>query len=341
MSNINIFLFLLFFEDLELQRLSKDIVPQRKPNPCLRLKWGARLYRGVEVRKLDPLLHPRYYQRAYKSTLRSVHNGASVVSGIHRYEGRYNATASTAPRSRLPLCLSLSRSNYFELKKTKRAPPSNHHFPSPDPPFSLLLSRVFSDRRRPLRNPSRILDLESNRSLLLQPGTIWGAHGLLSAPADLRSMRFWFRRFRSQVRWYVMLMMVDSGLAVEPGTATDLTPKKERAGNGDYANGGWKSEDGSLTCGYSSFRGKRVSMEDYYDLKSAKIDGQTIYLFGIFDGETYRRTDSDFLAAESNTSRDDGSTASTAVLIGKHLYVANVGDSRAVISKTGKGDFFS
>lgn len=38
-----------------------------------------------------------------------------------------------------------------------------------------------------------------------------------------------------------------------------------------------------------------------------------------------------------DTFRDDGSTASTAVLVGNHLYVANVGDSRTVISKAGKG----
>ncbi|WOL20483.1 putative protein phosphatase 2C 52 [Canna indica] len=163
-------------------------------------------------------------------------------------------------------------------------------------------------------------------------------------------------------------MMVDSGPAAEPSAATNVSPEKDQKGNGDYASGGWKSDDGSLACGYSSFKGKRASMEDYYDLKSAKIDGQTIGLFGIFDGhggsraaeylkehlfdnlirhpkfmtdtklaisETYKKTDSDFLDAESNSSRDDGSTASAAILIGKHLYVANVGDSRAVISKAG------
>ncbi|KAG1330332.1 putative protein phosphatase 2C 52 [Cocos nucifera] len=110
-------------------------------------------------------------------------------------------------------------------------------------------------------------------------------------------------------------------------------------------------------------------MEDFYDVKISKIDGQTVSLFGIFDGhggsraaeylkehlfenlmmhpqfmtdtklaisETYQQTDSDFLNAERNSFRDDGSTASAAVLVGNHLYVANVGDSRAVISKAGK-----
>nr|ACU19514.1 unknown [Glycine max] len=43
-------------------------------------------------------------------------------------------------------------------------------------------------------------------------------------------------------------------------------------------------KDGRLSCGYSSFRGKRVTMEDFYDIKTLKIGGQSICLFGIFDG---------------------------------------------------------
>lgn len=55
-------------------------------------------------------------------------------------------------------------------------------------------------------------------------------------------------------------------------------------------------------------------------------------------GETYQQTDAAFLDSEKDSFRDDGSTASTAVLVDNHLYVANVGDSRTVISKAGKGN---
>jgi protein phosphatase 1L len=57
-------------------------------------------------------------------------------------------------------------------------------------------------------------------------------------------------------------------------------------------------------------------------------------------GETYKKTDADFLDAVAEGNIQVGSTASTAVLVGNHLYVANVGDSRAVISKAGKGSIY-
>ncbi|XP_011076017.1 probable protein phosphatase 2C 76 [Sesamum indicum] len=162
------------------------------------------------------------------------------------------------------------------------------------------------------------------------------------------------------------MTMLDPG-ATSKGPMSDTLPEKDE--NGGYASGGWKSGDGRLSCGYSSFRGKRAKMEDFYDIKTSKINGQSVCLFGIFDGhggsraaeflkehlfenlmkhsefitnaklaisQTYQQTDADFLDSEKHTFRDDGSTASTAVLVGNHLYVANVGDSRTIISKAGK-----
>ncbi|KAI4307133.1 hypothetical protein L6164_030352 [Bauhinia variegata] len=162
-------------------------------------------------------------------------------------------------------------------------------------------------------------------------------------------------------------MMVDTGAMSRAGPIVDRLPEKDD--DGGFASGGWKSEDGRLSCGHSSFRGKRVTMEDFYDIKTTKVDDRTVCLFGIFDGhggsraaeylkehlfdnlmkhpkfladtklalsETYQQTDANFLDSERDTFRDDGSTAATAVLVDNHLYVANVGDSRTIISKGGK-----
>ena len=54
-------------------------------------------------------------------------------------------------------------------------------------------------------------------------------------------------------------------------------------------------------------------------------------------GESFAETDKRYLAAEAGANRDDGCTAVTAVLTEHSVVVAHVGDSRAVLSRAGKG----
>ncbi|CAM8970439.1 unnamed protein product [Rhodiola kirilowii] len=133
--------------------------------------------------------------------------------------------------------------------------------------------------------------------------------------------------------------------------------------------GGGLSENGKFSYGYASSVGKRSSMEDFYETRIDGVDGEIIGLFGVFDGhggaraaeyvkqnlfsnlvkhpkfksdtklaiaDAYNNTDSAFLDSDKNQNRDAGSTASTAVLVGDRLLVANVGDSRVVMCKNGK-----
>ena len=48
-------------------------------------------------------------------------------------------------------------------------------------------------------------------------------------------------------------------------------------------------------------------------------------------------TDQRYLQADAGENRDDGCTAVTAVLVGQKLVVAHVGDSRAVLLRSGQG----
>ncbi|XP_062224067.1 probable protein phosphatase 2C 10 [Phragmites australis] len=141
------------------------------------------------------------------------------------------------------------------------------------------------------------------------------------------------------------------------------------AGDGSPDSGGHLSENGRFSYGFASSPGKRASMEDFYEARIYEIDGEKVGLFGVYDGhggaraaeyvkqhlfsnlikhpkfitdtksaiaETYNHTDSEFLKADSSQTRDAGSTASTAIIVGDRLLVANVGDSRAVVCKGGE-----
>ncbi|OAY78599.1 putative protein phosphatase 2C 59, partial [Ananas comosus] len=138
--------------------------------------------------------------------------------------------------------------------------------------------------------------------------------------------------------------------------------------DGSPVSGGGLSQHEKFSYGYASSPGKRSSMEDFYETRIDGVDGEIVGLFGVFDGHggaraaeyvkqhlfsnlikqpkfisdtksaiasAYSETDLEFLKSENNENRDAGSTASTAVLVGDRLLVANVGDSRAVICRGG------
>ncbi|XP_052306868.1 probable protein phosphatase 2C 11 [Populus trichocarpa] len=139
-----------------------------------------------------------------------------------------------------------------------------------------------------------------------------------------------------------------------------------------FSGGGISFLNGSggaqFSYGYSSFKGKRASMEDFYETSISEVDGQMVAFFGVFDGhggartaeylknnlfknlsshpdfirdtktaivEAFRQTDAEYLHEEKAHQKDAGSTASTAVLLGDRLLVANVGDSRVVACRAG------
>lgn len=44
------------------------------------------------------------------------------------------------------------------------------------------------------------------------------------------------------------------------------------------------SEKGRFSYGFASCAGKRASMEDFYETRVDDVDGETVGLFGVFDG---------------------------------------------------------
>ncbi|CAA3019054.1 probable phosphatase 2C 11 [Olea europaea subsp. europaea] len=155
-----------------------------------------------------------------------------------------------------------------------------------------------------------------------------------------------------------------------PPVPTVMIPSRNP--NALYSGGGISFLTGNsnarFTYGYCSFKGKRASMEDFYETRISEVNGQMVAFFGVFDGhggsrtaeylknnlfknlsshpdfirdtqsaivEVFRQTDADYLNEEKGQKKDAGSTASTAVVVGNKLLVANVGDSRVVASIAG------
>jgi len=138
--------------------------------------------------------------------------------------------------------------------------------------------------------------------------------------------------------------------------------------DGNPTSGGGVCEDMKVVYGYGMLQGRSASMEDFLCAEISMIYGLAIGFFGVFDGhngvsaaeyvkhhlfdnllrhpklvdhtklaiaETFQQTDQEYLRSEINH-MDAASTACTCLVVGNHLLVANIGNSRAVICKGGQ-----